>query len=307
MIAVTALPAPSTGAAPPGRLAKSARKRLERFVTLYPRALVSDDPEIVHDLRVASRRLQQLFRLLPHDKSADRKLFKMLRRARRAFGPCRNLDVVIQLTRAKFENTTAIALRHAWDAARLWLVEKREGELERARAELRRHDLIAFIERARTRLQALEREPEKLEAIHERASETLAEWQRAFETAKAAPRGESMHAFRIAGKRLRYQAESLGALGDSSVKKLAHGLKALQDDLGAWRDRALLRRYVAEFIGRADFLAEEPGMGRALLLEMERDKQQDQAALDGIIAKAEKLAARWTDLGEPPEKAPQEP
>ena len=72
------------------QLVKLARKRLERFVTLYPKALVSDDPEIVHDLRVASRRLQQALRVLPpHSKSVNRKLFKVLRRVRRAFGACR--------------------------------------------------------------------------------------------------------------------------------------------------------------------------------------------------------------------------
>lgn len=305
---MNALPAQSTDPAAQSKLAKSARKRLERFVTLFPRALVSDDPEIIHDLRVASRRLQQSLRLLPpHDKPGHRKLFKVLRRARRAFGPSRNLDVALQLIQTKIEATTAVSLRHAWESVRLWLIEKRHGEIERARAELRRHDLIAFIERAQARIQSIEEAPESIEPIRARARETLAEWHRVFDAARAEPRGEPMHAFRISGKRLRYQAESLGEIGDPSVKKLAQGLKALQDDLGAWRDRSLLRRYVAEFIGRADFLAEEPGMGRTLLLEMERDKQQDQAALDEIIAKADKLAAKWVDLSEAPAETAQEP
>lgn len=304
---MNALPAQSNSAAAQSKLVKSARKRLERFVTLYPRALVSDDTEIVHDLRVASRRLQQSLRLLPSDDKSHRKLFKVLRRARRAFGPSRNLDVALQLIQTKLEGTTAVSLRHAWESVRLWLVEKREGEIERARAELRRHDLIDFIERAQARIESIDEASESIEQIRARANETLAEWHREFDAARAEPRSEPMHAFRIAGKRLRYQAESLSEIGDPSVKKLAQGLKALQDDLGAWRDRSLLRRYVAEFIGRADFLAEEPGMGRILLLEMERDKQQDQAALDEIIAKADKLAAKWVDLNESPAETAQEP
>ena len=85
---MTALPAQLTrDPALKSKLVKLARKRLERFVTLYPKALVSDEPEIVHDLRVASRRLQQALRVLPpHSKSVNRKLFKVLRRVRRAFG-----------------------------------------------------------------------------------------------------------------------------------------------------------------------------------------------------------------------------
>ena len=305
---MNALPAQPTGAAEPSKLVKSARKRLERFVTLYPRALVSADPEIVHDLRVASRRLQQSLRLLQtDDKSAHRKLFKVLRRVRRAFGPSRNLDVALLLIQTKLEGTTAVPLHQAWESVRLWLMEKRDREIARARAELRRHDLIAFIERAQARIESIEDTSESIEPIRARTRETLAEWHRVFAAARAEPRSEPMHNFRITGKRLRYQAESLGEIGDPSVKKLTQGLKALQDDLGAWRDRSLLRRYVAEFIGRAGFLAEDPGMGRALLLEMERDKQQDRAALDEIIAKAEKLAARWTKLGETQEEPVQEP
>ena len=280
------------------KLVKLARKRLERFVTLYPKALVSDDPEIVHDLRVASRRLQQALRVLPpHSKSVNRKLFKVLRKVRRAFGACRNLDVCIGLIQAKLEATTAVSMRHSWDAVRLWLEEKRATEIDRACAELKRHDLIEFIGRVQARIENIDQEPEGADALWQRSREALAEWRNALVSAKAAPQNEQIHAFRISGKRLRYQAESIAELGDTSVKKLVQGLKALQDDLGDWRDRSVLRRYVAEFIGRPDFLAEEPGMCRALLLEMEREKQRDQATIDEFIAKAEKLAEDSTDLG----------
>ena len=47
-----------------GKLPKVVHKRLECFVTLFAKALVNDAPETVHDLRVASRRLQQALRLL---------------------------------------------------------------------------------------------------------------------------------------------------------------------------------------------------------------------------------------------------
>ena len=280
------------------QLVKLARKRLERFVTLYPKALVSDDPEIVHDLRVASRRLQQALRVLPpHSKSVNRKLFKVLRRVRRAFGACRNLDVCIGLIQAKLEAATAVSMRHSWDAVRLWLEEKRATEIDRACAELKRHDLIEFIGRVQARIENIDQEPEGADPLWQCSREALAEWRNALVSAKAEPQNEQIHAFRISGKRLRYQAESIAELGDTSAKKLVQGLKALQDDLGDWRDRSVLRRYVAEFIGRPDFLAEEPGMCRALLLEMEREKQRDQVAIDEFIAKAEKLAEDSTDLG----------
>ncbi len=38
-------------------------KRLEKFVSLVPRVLVSDRPDLIHDIRVYSRRLQQVIRV----------------------------------------------------------------------------------------------------------------------------------------------------------------------------------------------------------------------------------------------------
>jgi hypothetical protein len=64
----------SAGSAAKGKLSSVTKKRLVRFVTLYPKALVSDDSKVVHDIRVASRRLQQLLQLIcPRAKSSGRK------------------------------------------------------------------------------------------------------------------------------------------------------------------------------------------------------------------------------------------
>ncbi len=290
---MSSLPAESvTGVSSKTKLPRLAKKRLERFVTLYPKALVSDKPEVVHDLRVASRRLQQTLRLLlPNAKSSSsRKLLRLLRKVRRAFGSCRNLDVSIHLVESKLGATTTASLRSAWDAVRQWLEQNRAVAIERGRAELKRHDLTEFIARVQARIENIEEEPEGVARLRERASDALVEWRDALTSAKEDPQIERIHAFRIAGKRLRYRAESIAELGDPSVKQLVEGLKALQDDLGNWHDRYVLRDLVAEFIGRPGFLAEEPGMCRGLLLDMERDKQRDHAAINDVIAKAELIA-----------------
>jgi hypothetical protein len=42
------------------------QRRLEKFVSLFAKVLVSDHPDTIHDARVWSRRLQEAFRgLLP--------------------------------------------------------------------------------------------------------------------------------------------------------------------------------------------------------------------------------------------------
>ena len=307
---MNALPAESSSAVPAkSKLPQLARKRLTRFVTLYPKALVDDAPETIHDLRVASRRLQQVLRLLvPNGKSSsDKKLLRRLRKVRRGFGACRNLDVCISLIDHKLEATTTASLRQAWDAIKHWLEEKRAVAIDRGRAELRRHDLLNFIDRAQARIDNIAEESDAVAQLGERARDALIDWRSALDGAKDDAEVDRIHAFRIAGKRLRYRAESLVDLGHSSLKSMATSLKALQDDFGAWHDHVVLRELIAEFIGRPGFLAAEPGTCRSLLLEMEREKQRDHLIISEAIARAEKFAESWAELNpsEPATEAPQ--
>jgi CHAD domain-containing protein len=286
---------PTGGNPTKGKFSSLAKKRLVRFVTLYPKILVSDDVEVVHNLRVASRRLQQVLQLiLPEAKSSARKkVLRTLRKVRRAFGACRNLDVNLNLVRGRMEKTTVASVRQAWAGVQLWLEERRAGAIETGRAELRQHELVDLIDRLQSLLENTGEEAENMERLWERTNDALSEWRNALDTAKADPAVERIHAFRIAGKKLRYRVELLGELGNLSVKPMIGALKSLQDNLGDWHDHAVLREQVAEFIARPGFMADEPGMCRALLREMERDKQRDRAMIDSIIAKAEKLAENY--------------
>jgi CHAD domain-containing protein len=283
------------------KLSKLAHKRLERFATLYPKILVSDAPDSIHDLRVASRRLQQTLRLIlaKPKSSTNRKLLRLLRKTRRAFGPCRNVDVSIALVGKRRDAGAAVSLRRAWSAVQQWLEQQRANSLAEARSELKRHDLIDFISRVQTRFDDIHKQPEAASLLHH-AAEALTAWTEALAAAKADPVLKRIHGLRVAGKRLRYRIESLVELGDPSVKPLVQGLKMLQDDLGGWHDRQVLQQHIAAFVGRPGFLAEEPGMCRALLLEMERDKQRDKAAMSDVIVKAENLADEWREI-KPPE------
>jgi len=49
-----------------------AQKQLDRFMSFEPKVLRGDDPEAIHDMRVASRRLQQILDLVyPKPRSRD--------------------------------------------------------------------------------------------------------------------------------------------------------------------------------------------------------------------------------------------
>ena len=72
-------------------------------------------------------------------------------------------------------------------------------------------------------------------------------------------------------------------------------MKSLQDELGNWHDRYVLLQFIAEFIGRPDFLVEHPESARALLIRMERERHKNDAAVDAILKSAEKTRDVWNE------------
>jgi CHAD domain-containing protein len=273
-------------------------KRLEKFVSLFAKVLVSDDPDTIHDARVWSRRLQEAFRVLfPKPRTGkNRKLVRTLRQVRRALGNWRNTDVTIGLIDDKLNSARTSAANTGWDLVKDYLQERRERQMARAREELSRHDIAQFVTRTQSVLQpnGLQQEPEEL--LKQSVEAALTNWNDALQKAKESSQADQIHALRIAGKRLRYRAELLAELGDASVKPRVKSLKLLQDALGNWHDRYVLLQLIAEFIGRPDFLVENLDAGRALLAQMEKERHKNELTVSAILKRAEKTRDAW---GEP--------
>jgi CHAD domain-containing protein len=273
-------------------------KRLERFVTLFPKALVSDDPDTFHDLRVWSRRLQQTFRVIVPKPAPGkaRKLIRTLRKVRQAFGTCRNLDVSIDLVQQRRHNTGAAIVRQSWEMVREVLETQRSTEISRARQKIARHDIVAFVERAQALIESADVEAESFEKLQETVWDSLKDWDDAFAVVRDKHDVDNLHALRIATKRLRYRAELLADLGMSALKPTVKALKEFQTLIGDWHDRYILLEHVAEFIGRPDFLVNHPDIGRTLLSEMEKEKLRNEAATEEILSKAPKVRDCWNRL-----------
>jgi CHAD domain-containing protein len=269
--------------------------RLEKFVSLFAKVLVSDHPDTIHDARVWSRRLQEALRVFfPKPRiGKSRKLFRTLRQVRRVLSDCRNVDVTLALIEDKFNSATASMLHESWELIRNYLLEKRTRQATRAGEELTRHNITQFVTRARSLLpvDGLEKEPETL--LKQSIDEAFAVWNEALQYAQGNPQVDQIHALRIAGKRLRYRAELLKDLGHTSVKSRIKALKLLQDELGNWHDRHVLLQFIAEFIGRPDFLVDHPETAHALLAEMERERQANDIAVSFILKSAEKTRDVW--------------
>jgi CHAD domain-containing protein len=277
------------------KLLKLAHKRLERFVTLFPKALVNDEPDTIHDLRVYSRRLQQTFRvMLPKPvRPKGRKLIRTLRKVRQGYGNCRNLDVNIYLIQQKHQAAGAAIVRQSWEMLQDALEAERRAEIVQARQKMARYDIVAFIGRAQTLMESADIGSDVVEKLQQTVRAALKDWHDALELARDDRSVENLHALRIAAKRLRYRAELLAELGGGAMKPAIKTIKEFQTLLGDWHDRCVLLEHVADFIGRPDFLVNHPDMGRTLLAEMEKDKLRNEAAVEDILSKAPKVSESW--------------
>lgn len=277
------------------KLLDLADKRLEKFVSLVPRVLISDRPDTIHDTRVWSRRLQQVIRVFfPQAGTGKaRKLVRTLRKTRRSLGPCRNLDVTIDLIQKRIHAAKDAAVRDAWREVQEDLKEKRNRELLRARREIKQCDVMAFIKRTRALLESRDQESDPERSLKKSIKQGLIEWSDALDKAMEDQGPNSFHAFRIAGKRLRYALELLATLGDNSSKSKVKVLKKLQDQIGDWHDRQVLLQFVADFISRQDFLAKRPDFARTLLAEMDDEHRRDDDAVAGILKSAGRIRNGW--------------
>lgn len=277
------------------KLLKLTRRRLEKYATLLPKVLVSDDPETVHDLRVWSRRLQQVLRVIAPSGQANKikKLLRVLRYVRQTLGPCRDLDVNIALIESKHRHSGTDSVQRAWRSMQIELEAQRQALIERVRGDIAGQDHFKFITRVQSLIARGERDFDPLEKITAAMTKSMAGWEESFAATREQPDAAALHALRIAGKKLRYRAELLAALGQAKVKPLVKTLKEIQTTLGDWHDRSVLLHHVAEFIGRPGFLAEQPDLGRILLAEMEKERLRSDTEVASVLQQAAKVQESW--------------
>jgi CHAD domain-containing protein len=256
-----------------GKVRKLALRHLHRFVSLEPKVLKGDDPDAIHDMRVASRRLQQVLDLIfpkPQPREA-RRLRRTIRRCRRGLGEVRNCDVLLELVTARLGRKRCPD-REAWSNVKQHIEERRSRNSARAVRKLSKMDMAVFHTRAKEVLDRLKPaaggdhpehpsvQPEKLfsEPFPARLAQALAGVWSDFEKQVAASRRDtsapSIHAARIAAKRLRYLLEFVNQFAIPGSSVALSWLKKIQQHLGDWHDMEVLEEMVIDMIAKPEFL-----------------------------------------------------
>ena len=268
------------GIAPPtnewNKVRKLALRHLNRFVSLEAKVLKGEDPDAIHDMRVASRRLQQVLDLIfpkPVPREA-RRLRRKIRRCRRALGDLRNCDVLLQQVEGRLARKRC-SDREAWTAVKQHLQERRSESQSRAIRKLSKVNLAVFYMRAKAILDRLkaanDQEPDShpllhpdrpvLEPFPARLTQALAEVWRGFEEQVADSHREktsaSIHAARIGAKRLRYLLEVVNQFAIPGSPQALTWLRKIQEHLGDWHDMEVLEEIIIEMIASPEFIRDQ--------------------------------------------------
>jgi CHAD domain-containing protein len=201
-----------------------------------PGTRLGDDPEDLHDLRVAVRRLRAILRLAapPLDEAWATSLRDELKWLGNALGAVRDLDVLLEHLRVERQSLPQDEAK----AFKALLVR-----LERERAESRKA-LLRVMRSARysallDRLEEAAHRPQTRSARPRVEKIGAREFRRLRKAARELgdePSDENLHRLRIKGKRARYAAELAAPDVGKKVDRFLAAAKAFQDVTGEHQD-----------------------------------------------------------------------
>jgi CHAD domain-containing protein len=240
------------------------------LLTHDPGARLGDDPENLHQHRVAARRARAFLRTarVYLDPDWRRALADALQRLGEATGPVRDLDVALEHLRCELEH-----LDETEQAAKAMLLERLEDELERGRRRL----LQALAGRDYTFVLARLRFPPRLaEGVGAVPLQSLAKGEfkrlaKLVERLGKRPDEDAIHRLRIALKRARYAAE-LAAPKGSARKRFLADARVLQDLLGEHQDAVVAEQRLR--VASVDDLRTAAAFAAGRLAERQRRRRE---------------------------------
>jgi CHAD domain-containing protein len=234
------------------------------------------DPEDVHRMRVALRRLRATLRVARPllDVAWVEELTADLRRVAGALGPLRDLDVLLAHVEEEDGPAEAVDL----------LGGDRAAARETAVAALSDSSYAAppdWRERSAAAPPVVADAPE----LRELAAREFRKLRRAYREGGAEPTDEQLHASRIRGKRARYAVELVEPLVGKKALRYLEAAKRFQDVVGEHQDAVVAEARLRELLPRLDSAGAAFELGR--LVERERARR--------ARARAE-LPAAWAEL-----------
>jgi len=236
------------------RLWKLSRKYAQNLGKSFRLACDGND-DGVHDLRVATRRLQAIVELLDPERRGKKakELRRNLKALRHAVGEERDLRLFAQSARRRARRSTTPARRRVWRQIAADLAAEFTAASKHARKRLQQRAPAVLAQKIK---RALQKNGSKIDTGQNATAIENARWKLAASIREAeTPHAVSgYHNVRIKAKSLRYLLEIRANIALSNADNgLINLLKSVQDELGDWHDEVeLCRRATATLSADAD-------------------------------------------------------
>jgi len=263
-------------------------RRFQTLSDLIGRVLRGRDPEAIHDMRVASRRLQEALAIAA---SATRQqsppVIRQLRRLRKALGSVRDLDVQLALLR-EIASQLPRPERPRVRVLRQLLGSRRGRQVGKMRGKLGKVDLPQLVASLQAEVERLGRIPAPVleRTLRRHTGRRRSELARASIRARSTWEETDLHAARICGKRLRYALELGEALEPGSQAEAIAALKKLQNVLGEWHDLVVLDQTLMDNIGQPKILRDRLEVARTALDLIARLREKKREKVEAFCAAA---------------------
>ena len=221
-------------------------------------ALVGEDIEYVHQMRVASRRMRNGLALFEDCLSQKKSLLwrKEIRKITKALGNARDLDIQIDLLKRCYEQGLEDRIKPGYNRLLLRLKQRRTLAQDKVKRTLGSLQQEGILNRMEKQLQALTAGSEHVylytPSLYQHAFEAISNILEEFlgyEVYIHDPDNiEELHAMRIAGKHLRYTMEVFGPIYGTTLGPHIQSLKDVQDLLGDIHDNDVWIDWLPKFI-----------------------------------------------------------
>ena len=278
---------------------KVLRFHLARMLARVPGVIAGEDPEQVHAMRVAARRMRAAWRVFGggFEREARRRYQRDLREIGGRLGAVRDLDVLLEILttdEARRSDRGRAGLRPLRDA---WVAEREARRVELVDL-LRSEAFARFVAEyeafaATEGLAALPVAPHAPGLVRTRMPATAwAAYQSVWAFDDHIGRADltTLHQLRIAGKWLRYTLEFAREALEPEATPMIRHVVALQDHLGTQHDL-----HVAATLAR-DMGAGAPTLSKHELASIDRFAHQLDA---GAVRLGRSLGRRWRPLVAP--------
>jgi triphosphatase len=254
------------------------RRQFQAFLRSEPGTRMGDDPEEVHDMRVATRRLRAAMSIFQEALPArSGRLRQELGWIADALGAVRDLDVQLErmgewLDGVPADRDGGAEILSALQGARSPAREDLIRTLDSARYTRLVESFGAMLRKGPLRAQSVAWRPVTLEAPSMVADRRRAVRKALKRVHGAEDRSAALHKVRIRCKRLRYLLEFLGAVYREEVEGPVAALVKAQDRLGVLQDSIVGRDRLRELA-----MAPEPELGRTAVFLLGRFAERYEA------------------------------